>query len=64
MKFTVIIEEHIGQAFEVEADDIGEAMQIAEDKYRSGEFVLDKSCVTSRFMMAENNYEATEWKEF
>ena len=64
MKFTVTIEEHIGQAFEVEADDIGEAMQIAEDKYRSREFVLDKSCVTSRLMMAENNYAATEWKEF
>ena len=64
MKITVTIEEHISQAFEVEADDIGEAMQIAEDKYRSGEFVLDKSCATSRLMMAENNYEATEWKEF
>lgn len=64
MKFTVTIEEHIGQAFEVEADDIGEAMQIAEDKYRSGEFILDKANVTAKLMMAENNYEATEWSEF
>ena len=64
MKITVTIEEHISQPFEVEADTLEEAMQIAEDKYRSGEFVLDKSCVTSRLIMAENYYEATEWSEF
>ena len=64
MKITVTIEEHISQDFEVEADTLEEAMQIAEDKYRSGEFVLDDPCVTARLMMAENNYEATEWEEF
>ena len=64
MKTTVTIEEHISQAFEVEADTIEEAMQIAEDKYRSGEFVLENPCVTAKLMMAENNYEATEWEEF
>ena len=64
MKITVTIEEHISQAFEVEADTIEEAMEIAEDKYRSGEFVLENANVTARLMMAENNYEATEWEEF
>lgn len=64
MKFTVYIEEHISRAFEVEAEDIGKAMQSAEDKYRSGEFVLDDANVTARLMMAENDYEATEWEEF
>ena len=64
MKITVTIEEHISQAFEVEADTLEEAMQIAEDKYHSGEFVLENPCVTSRLMMAENNYESTEWSEF
>lgn len=39
MKITVTIEEHISQPFEVETDTLEEAMQIAEDKYRSGEFV-------------------------
>ena len=64
MKITVTIEEHISQPFEVEADTLEEAMQIAEDKYRSGEFVVENANVTARLMMAENNYEATEWEEF
>lgn len=64
MKITVTIEEHISQAFEVEADTLEEAMQIAEDKYRSGEFVLENPCVTKKLMMAENDYEVTLWEEF
>ena len=64
MKFTVYIEEHISRAFEVEAEDIGEAMEIADDKYYSGEFVLDNPNVTAKLMMAENDYEVTEWEEF
>ena len=64
MKITVTIEEHISQPFEVEADTLEEAMQISEDKYRSGEFVVENANVTARLMMAENNYEATEWEEF
>ena len=63
-KFTIRIEEHISQAFEVDAEDIGEAMQIAEDKYRNGEIVLDNTNVSARLMMAENDSEATEWVEF
>ena len=39
-KFTIRIEEHISQAFEVDAEDIGEAMQIAEDKYRTEKLSL------------------------
>ena len=57
MKITVTIEEHISQAFEVEADTLEEAMEIAEDKYYSGEFVLENPNVTAKLMMAENDYE-------
>ena len=64
MKITVTIEEHINQAFEVEADTLEEVMEIAEDKYRSGEFVLENPCVTKKLMMAEDDYEVTLWEEF
>ena len=64
MKITVTIEEHISQPFEVEADTLEEAMQIADDKCRSGEFVLENPCVTKKLMMAENDYEVTLWEEF
>ena len=67
IKFKVTIEEHISQAFEVEAMDISEAMEIARQKYNDGEFVVDSYIVpTARLMMAEDEYgaECTEWEEF
>ena len=64
MKITVTIKEHINQAFEVEADTLEEAMEIADDKYYSGDYILDNANVTARLMMAENDYESTEWEEF
>ena len=64
MKITVTIEEHISQDFEVEADTLEEAMQIAEDKYRSGEFVVENANVTARLMMADDGNKQTEWEEF
>ena len=50
MKITVTIEEHISQPFEVEADTLEEAMEIAEDKYYSREFVLDNPNVTAKII--------------
>ena len=64
MKFTVTIEEHISQDFEVEANTLEEAMQIAEDKYYGGEFVLDNADVTAKLMMADDGNKQTEWEEF
>ena len=64
MKITVTIEEHINQAFEVEADTFEEAMEVAEDKQRGGEFVLENPCVTKKLMIAEDDYQVTLWEEF
>lgn len=65
-KFKITIEEHVCEAFEVEATNIGEAMEIAQEKYRKGEFVLEPGEVTAKLMMAEDEYgaECTEWEEF
>ena len=64
-KFKITIEEHVCEAFEVEATNLEEAMQIAEEKYYDGEFVLEPGDVTARLMMAEDdNGECTEWTDF
>ena len=65
MKIKVTIEEHIGQEFEIEADTIEEAMQIAEQKYYDGEFVVDAfNAPTAKLMMADDGRYQTEWEEF
>ena len=65
-KFKITIEEHISGVFEVEALDIREAMEVAQDKYNKGEFVLEPGEVTAKLMMVEDEYgaECTEWEEF
>ena len=66
-KFKIIIEEHISGVFEVEADSMEEAMEIAEEKYKYGYFVVEPDgCPTAKLMMAEDEStgEATEWTEF
>ena len=67
MKFKITIEEHISQVFEVEAINIEDAMEIAEQKYVDGEFVVDNcNAPTARLMQAESEdgAECTEWEEF
>lgn len=65
MKITVTIEEHISQAFEVEANTLEEAMQIAEQKYYNGEFVVDSfNAPNAKLMMADDGQYQTEWEEF
>jgi hypothetical protein len=62
----VTIEEHISETFEIEAADIEEAMQLAEERYYSGEYVLgSEASVTARLMSADDgNGDCTEWTEF
>ncbi len=63
MKFTVNIEETINQEFEVEASNFAEALEIAEQKYKNGEFVLDQAHLTAK-QMATMSPLASEWVEF
>lgn len=64
-KFVVTIEETVSQGFEVEAETAENAMQIAKEKYRNGEFVLEPGELTCKQMaITSPEGEATEWTEF
>lgn len=56
----------ISQAFEVEADNIDEAMELAEKRYNNGEYVLSPGNLICRQMSGKcpETGEATEWCEF
>lgn len=65
MKTKVVIEEHISQEFYVEADNIDEAMEIAEKEYYAGNFVVDiYNAPTCKLMMADDGEHQTKWTEF
>ena len=64
-KIKVIIEEHISQEFEIEAENIEEAMEKAEEMYYNEELVVDSfNAPTCKLMMADDGEEQTEWTEF
>lgn len=65
MKYKVAIEETVVGEFEVEADSPGEALELAEERYRKGQYVLEPGEVQFRQMsIVGPESEATEWKEF
>ena len=65
MKYTITIEETVAKDFEVEADGIEEAYETAEQKYKSGEFVLDPGdCQFKQITITAPSDEVTEWREF
>jgi len=64
-KFIIAIEETAVKEFEITADDFGEALSIAEKKYKDGVFVLDSGEVQFKQMsVVYPQDEATEWTEF
>ena len=65
MTIKVIIEEHISEEFEIEADSVEEAMEIAKQMYFDGELVVDAfNAPTCKLMMADDGEKQTEWTEF
>lgn len=65
-EFVIDIEEMVVSSFRVKATSMEEAMEIAEEKYWSGEFVVCPGDVAARQMRASNEdfSEQTEWTEF
>lgn len=65
-KFNVSIEQPLCKTFEVEANDIDEALEIARGKYNNEEFVLtsDDLGTDAQIMAeAEDGSESTEWHD-
>ena len=64
--FKVHIEEMIVQTFDIEAETMEEAMELAESDYNNGFLVVEDGQLVAKQMMAEDEEtnEATEWVEF
>ena len=64
-KYIIAIEEIIVDEFEVEANNYGEALQVAEEKYFKGEFVLCPGEIQFRKMaVVKPDVIDIKWHEF
>ena len=64
-KYRIAIEETCVQEFEVEAEDSALALELAERKYKNGEFVLEPGEPQFRQLaVVSPSDESTEWVEF
>lgn len=65
-KYKIIIEEHVSEEFTVEAENMEEALNKAENNYYKGEFVLEPGNVVNRLISGKaiDGKEYTEWTEF
>lgn len=64
-KYVVTIEETISQDFDIEANSLEEALEIARKKYCDGEFVVESESCTfvQAKAMTEDASDLTEWRE-
>ena len=62
-KFEVTIEEIVSQTFEIEAESIENALDIASEKYHKGDLVLEPGNLVQVNAMAKNDEEETNWIE-
>lgn len=65
-KYIIAIEEMISEQFEIEADTLEEAMEIAEEQYNKGILVLEPGNLVSKQMCGTDpdTGDCTEWTEF
>ena len=64
--FKITIEETVSETFDIKAETMEAAMEIAEENYNNGDLVLEPGNLVAKQMMAEDeeNNEVTEWVEF
>lgn len=65
MKYIITIEETVAKDFEIEASSADEAYETAEQKYKSGRFILDPGeCQFRQIAITGPRDECAEWREF
>lgn len=66
MKYKITIEEMVSQEFEIEAEDIGAALEMAEENYNKGKWVLKPGNLVCKQICAESHdgEDAVDWYEF
>lgn len=66
MKFYATIEEVISQTFEIETENIYDAYEIAVEKYKIGEFVIDQGKLVAKQISLRNEEckDVIDWVEF
>lgn len=63
-RFTILIEETVAQEFEVCADDAEAALEIAQQNYKDGIFVLAPGeAQVAQMRISEPANQVTEWVE-
>lgn len=65
-KFRITIEEIVSEQFEIEAETLEEAMEIAEEEYNEGLLVLEPGTLVAKQMAGTDpdTGDCTEWTEF
>lgn len=64
-KYTIVIEETLTGAFEIEANNATEALNVAETRYRNGEISLCPGEVHAKQMaVIDPQSDNTEWQTF
>ena len=65
MKYTITIEEAVTKDFKIEASSTDDAYKMAEQKYKSGELILDPGeCQFRQITITKPSDERNEWREF
>lgn len=64
-KYSIIIEETISENFEIEAEDIDEALKVAKQKYKNGEIVLNPgNLIFKQISASDEKGNSVDWHEF
>ncbi len=64
-KYTITIKEVVSENFEIEADNIHKALEIAENLYKSGELVLcPGNLIDKKISAKDEKGQYIDWYEF